>query len=801
MAGNFAVIEENNLNDGVISNELLVSRTSGTAAYETGDFNLKFNDIIYSARSNIAATVASIAPYQDSVSEQIIDTVDLSPPSTFFGLVFQRVPSITYPNVILDNISETVINPTELYDSETANNQDFLDFEEVRNQEIRYNYLAGSQFAAGDHIRNKKIYFNNSSLRGVDDQRSYDAANLIRKNARFIAEEAVGIMKDFYPAFVVQSVGGDRDCEDDIVDILNVVAYQLEYDGNSEVWDAAATYVQGNSVYHLDGAVNQTVYAFNQARDLAIKAIRNIAHTALWTNRTQYIDNQITQEFAVVDNSHADARDLILANKWFIAHEALHHAKTVNPSLTVPGGDNNCLSDIVDMLEAMTYNLAHGGNNFVYDATRKYMVGAHVAGYEDDTVTAFNKARDLAIEVMRNNGIVKQGSHGWVQVTDNTITADTTSPVCIAVASSITTLMGIATGALGTTASPGTLANFEATYTRTIPTTALDGYANGCVNQVSAITNFMKIITDTLQDPTAANPATYQWAIGNVPRIEPAYAFQDGETLRCTKHAYKDKSSGGFFAFGDVITAITSGATYDVIGSNAGNKWIYSKDITGTLQADEYITNSKLTRSNVTQDALTYASGSGSLKFSGTSSYVSYPTSNRVTFGTGDYTLEAWIRPTSLTGTQTIFDFRSSAADSQLTLLMQGNSLRLAIAGSDVIIGTAALNQNANTWYHIAVSRATNVTKLFVGGQQVGSDYTDANDYSVDKVVKVGAAWNNASPFGGWMENVIIRKGIASHFSTFTPPLYSHQTMITSPSHLTVKHRLQWRLTQSMLRM
>ena len=160
----------------------------------------------------------------------------------------------------------------------------------------------------------------------------------------------------------------------------------------------------------------------------------------------------------------------------------------------------------------MTYNLAHGGNNFVYDATRKYMVGAHVAGDEDDTVTAFNKARDLAIEVMRNNGIVKQGSHGWVQVTDNTITADTTSPVCIAVASSITTLMGIATGALGTTASPGTLANFEATCTRTIPATALDGYANGCVNQVSAITNFMKIITDTLQDPTAANPATYQWA-------------------------------------------------------------------------------------------------------------------------------------------------------------------------------------------------------------------------------------------------------------------------------------------------
>ena len=118
--------------------------------------------------------------------------------------------------------------------------------------------------------------------------------------------------------------------------------------------------------------------------------------------------------------------------------------------------------------------------------------------------------------------------------------------------------------------------------------------------------------------------------------------------------------------------------------------------------------------------------------------------------------------------------------DSQLTLLMQNDGLRLAIAGSDVIIGTAALNQNANTWYHIAVSRATNVTKLFVGGQQVGSDYADANDYGVDKVVKVGAAWNNAiHSVVGW--KTLLSAKESPYSSTFTPPLYSHQTMITSP--------------------
>ena len=154
---------------------------------------------------------------------------------------------------------------------------------------------------------------------------------------------------------------------------------------------------------------------------------------------------------------------------------------------------------------------------------------------------------------------------------------------------------------LGSTASPGTVAAFQAAVTETAPSAALAGYTNSCVNQANAITSYMRIITDTLQDPTGGTPATYQWSITNVPRVLPPYAFVDGETLRCAKHAYRDKSSGGFFVFGDTVRAVTSGATYDVIGSNAGNKWIFSKQISGVLQAGEYITNSKLTYANVSQ--------------------------------------------------------------------------------------------------------------------------------------------------------------------------------------------------------
>ena len=775
LQGDFAIIEENNLRDGVVDARLVVSRTSGTSEFETGDFNIKFNDTIYSAASKIAARVTVIAPYTDDSSQQIIDTVDLSPPSTFFGLIFQRVPSITYPNTILDNISETVINPEELYEEGTANNQDFLDFEEVRNQEIRYNYLSGSQFTAGDSIRNKQIYYDNASLVGVDDQRSFDAAVLIRKNARFIAEEAVGLMKAFYPSFTVPSLGGDRDCEDDIVDILNIVAYQLEVDGNSEIWDAASTYVQGNAIYHVDGEVAQTIYAFNKARDLAIQCIRNETISTNTTNLPQYRDPTITAEFAVISNSHGDARDLILANKWFIAYEALHYAKTQNPGYNVSGGDVHCLSDIVDVLEAMVYNLAHGGNNFVYKATKKTLQYGVTSGDRDTIVNAFTKARDIAIEVMRNNTWTKAGSHNWDQVKDLTITADTANPTCQAVASAITTLMNILITNLGSTASPGTVTAFEAAVTETAPSGAYAGYTNSCVNQANAITSYMRIITDTLQDPTGGTPATYQWSITNVPRVLPPYAFVDGETLRCAKHAYRDKSSGGFFVFGDTVRAVTSGATYDVIGSNAGNKWIFSKQISGVLQAGEYITNSKLTYANVSQDKLTFKTDSGSLKFSGSGSYATFPSSNAVLFGdgadaaTGDYTMELWIRPASVTGTQRLIDLRESSSDTKLGILMSGQSLRLSIGASDVITVSSAIT-TINNWYHIAVSRSTSVTKLFVNGQQMGT-YTDTNNYNSNSKITVGAGWNNGNPFNGWIDNLVIRKGISQYNSSFTPPI------------------------------
>ena len=181
-----------------------------------------------------------------------------------------------------------------------------------------------------------------------------------------------------------------------------------------------------------------------------------------------YIDNRPGLTNLSVTNTiergrFFDAASLILTNKNLIAYEAVDRMLANYPSFSVPGGSQNCIDDVLDVLDEITYNLKFGGNDRVYDAANLYITGAHVEGEEDQSVYVFNAARDIAIQVMRNETVTISGSHGYTQVKDTTITVDTSSPVCANVASSLTTLFGIITAAIGTSSTPGSLSGITKT--------------------------------------------------------------------------------------------------------------------------------------------------------------------------------------------------------------------------------------------------------------------------------------------------------------------------------------------------
>jgi hypothetical protein len=136
-------------------------------------------------------------------------------------------------------------------------------------------------------------------------------------------------------------------------------------------------------------------------------------------------------------------------------------------------------------------------------------------------------------------------------------------------------------------------------------------------------------------------------------------------------------------------------------------------------------------------------------------------------FGTGDFTAECWVYPTTLSGGRGIMDFRTGAGSTVAPVVyVSGASLRVNVGGSLVITGS---NLSTNTWYHVALSRVSGTSRLFVDGTQVGSSYTDSNNY-VNQDMAIGRLSATGGAFIGHIDDVRVTKGVGRYSANFTAP-------------------------------
>jgi len=172
--------------------------------------------------------------------------------------------------------------------------------------------------------------------------------------------------------------------------------------------------------------------------------------------------------------------------------------------------------------------------------------------------------------------------------------------------------------------------------------------------------------------------------------------------------------------------------------------------------------------------------GTGSISFNGSNSYLtlSNNSSSNMIFGTGDFTIEAWIYPTSFTGQTNlnmIIDFRPLSTNGAYVcfyLALTTGYPILTVSSTNVITGTTAPTLNA--WNHIALTRSGTSTRVFINGNQTGSTYTDSTNYlgSVGRPI-IGATgfFSPADYFTGYMDEIRITKGVARYTSNFTVPV------------------------------
>jgi hypothetical protein len=162
--------------------------------------------------------------------------------------------------------------------------------------------------------------------------------------------------------------------------------------------------------------------------------------------------------------------------------------------------------------------------------------------------------------------------------------------------------------------------------------------------------------------------------------------------------------------------------------------------------------------------------GTGSVYFDGTTDYVVQPSSVNYEYGTGDFTIEFWLYLNS-TGLQTIVSNLSAATGGVQPHIYINTTIRYYTNSADRITGASL---SSGQWYHIAVSRGSGSTRLFVNGTQSGSTYADTNNYTTAPL-GVGTYWEAGAPvttntLNGYIDDLRITKGVARYTANFTAP-------------------------------
>lgn len=215
---------------------------------------------------------------------------------------------------------------------------------------------------------------------------------------------------------------------------------------------------------------------------------------------------------------------------------------------------------------------------------------------------------------------------------------------------------------------------------------------------------------------------------------------------------------------------------------------VLQMDFSGTNGATTFseLTGKTITRGGqaVLSNAQYYESPT-SLYLNGTDQTCIYtPASNDFNFGSGDFTVEMRIRPTTSGFSRLLYIYNTSINGYIFGIYLNGTSINGSISadnkddgdGTKIGSGCNASGININQWNHIAFVRSGNNLQCFVNG--VGGSITTwaysmaSNLYPL----YIGARYlaGQAKPieqFTGYIDNLRITKGVCRYTSNFDPNL------------------------------
>ena len=253
-----------------------------------------------------------------------------------------------------------------------------------------------------------------------------------------------------------------------------------------------------------------------------------------------------------------------------------------------------------------------------------------------------------------------------------------------------------------------------------------------------------------------------------------------------TAHVFRVAGINGIGtgAYSTASSAVTPAVPNDSLFSSVS--LLLRADGTGSTFTDSSGTPKTITAvGNATQSAVQSKFGGKSAYFDGTGARLTMPDSTDSYFGSGDYTVEAWLYIPSIaaSGAGNFFSQSSRVSDNsnrQHAFAVNSDGLRVywTTAGSDDNILVFSATPPTNQWIHVAFCRESNVLRAYLNGSQVGASQSHATTYfnSTAKVC-VGSFGEYAEDgyafldFVGYIDELRITTSARYTGSSFTVPI------------------------------
>jgi len=221
-------------------------------------------------------------------------------------------------------------------------------------------------------------------------------------------------------------------------------------------------------------------------------------------------------------------------------------------------------------------------------------------------------------------------------------------------------------------------------------------------------------------------------------------------------------------SFGVVAEGETPGDAYfgsvvlSLHGDGANNSTVFT-DSSGTPKTVTAIGNAKI---STTQSKF----GGASMYFDGSGDYLDAGSSSALAMGTGDFTIEFWVRFDAVSQIRRLVASTLGAFSAQdIAIRLSASNRIYAYCGGAAGV-TGSIPITTGVWYHIAMTRASDLMRIFVNGVLDGSE--SSPNKMTNGVRYVGGYYTVGTTefHNGYIDDLRITKGVARYTANFTPP-------------------------------